>query len=45
MPGTDTTKVGKLTRISGPMITASGMLGVGMGEIVRVGKLGLMGAK
>jgi V/A-type H+-transporting ATPase subunit A len=43
MPGTDTTKVGKLTRISGPMITASGMLGVGMGEIVRVGKLGLMG--
>ena len=35
--------VGKLTRISGPMIAADGMLGVSMGEIVRVGKLGLMG--
>jgi len=34
---------GKLVRISGPMIAADGMLGVGMGEIVRVGKMGLMG--
>jgi V/A-type H+/Na+-transporting ATPase subunit A len=32
-----------VTRISGPMISASGMLGVSMGEIVRVGKMGLMG--
>lgn len=36
-------QVGSLTLISGPMIAASGMLGVGMGEIVRVGKMGLMG--
>ncbi|GMW01753.1 MAG: V-type ATP synthase alpha chain [Candidatus Hydrogenedentota bacterium] len=35
--------VGKLTRISGPMISANGMLGVSMGEIVRVGKMGLIG--
>lgn len=34
---------GKLTRISGPMIAADGMLGVTMGEMVRVGKLGLLG--
>ena len=34
---------GKLTRISGPMISADGMLGVGMGEIVKVGKMRLMG--
>lgn len=34
---------GELTLISGPMISASGMLGVGMGEILRVGKLKLMG--
>ncbi|MBP8130512.1 MAG: V-type ATP synthase subunit A [Candidatus Hydrogenedentes bacterium] len=34
---------GKLVRISGPMIEADGMLGVGMGEIVRVGELGLLG--
>lgn len=34
---------GKLIRISGPMIAADGMLGVQMGEILRVGKLGLMG--
>ena len=39
MPGI----TGKLVRISGPMIAADGMLGVTMGEIVRVGKLGLMG--
>jgi V/A-type H+-transporting ATPase subunit A len=35
--------VGKLVRIAGPMIEADGMLGVQMGEILRVGKLGLMG--
>lgn len=35
--------VGKLTRISGPMIAADGMLGISMGEMVRVGKMGLMG--
>ncbi|MCH8205219.1 MAG: V-type ATP synthase subunit A, partial [Candidatus Hydrogenedentes bacterium] len=34
---------GKLVRISGPMIAADGMLGVTMGEMVKVGKLGLMG--
>jgi V/A-type H+-transporting ATPase subunit A len=34
---------GELTLISGPMISASGMLGVGMGEILRVGKMNLMG--
>jgi len=34
---------GKLVRISGPMIAADGMLGVTMGEMVRVGKLGLLG--
>jgi V/A-type H+/Na+-transporting ATPase subunit A len=34
---------GKLTRISGPMISANGMLGVSMGEIIRVGDMGLMG--
>lgn len=36
-------QVGTLTLISGPMIAASGMLGVSMGEILRVGKLGLAG--
>lgn len=35
--------VGKLVRIAGPMIEAEGMLGVSMGEILTVGKLGLMG--
>ncbi|MFM1919847.1 MAG: hypothetical protein RLZZ303_1481, partial [Candidatus Hydrogenedentota bacterium] len=35
--------VGRLVRIAGPMIEADGMLGVQMGEILRVGKLGLMG--
>ena len=34
---------GKLIRISGPTIAADGMLGIQMGEIVRVGKMGLMG--
>ncbi|MEA3365268.1 MAG: V-type ATP synthase subunit A [Candidatus Hydrogenedentes bacterium] len=37
------TIVGKLTLISGPMVAASGMLGVSMGEMVRVGNAGLMG--
>jgi V/A-type H+-transporting ATPase subunit A len=37
------TQVGKVTRISGPMVAASGMLGVAMGEILRVGKMNLMG--
>ena len=36
-------QIGKLSLISGPMVAAEGMLGVTMGEIVRVGKLGLMG--
>ena len=35
--------VGNLVRISGPMVEATGMLGVSMGEIVRVGKMSLMG--
>lgn len=35
--------VGSLVRIAGPMIEADGMKGVTMGEILRVGKLGLMG--
>lgn len=39
MPGI----TGKLVRISGPMIAADGMLGVTMGEIVKVGKMALMG--
>lgn len=34
---------GKLALISGPMIGASGMLGVGMGEMIRVGHKGLIG--
>ena len=37
------TITGKLVRISGPMIEANEMLGVGMGEIVRVGEAGLLG--
>ncbi len=43
MAVTDTQIVGELVRISGPMVEAKGMLGVSMGEIVRVGKMGLMG--
>lgn len=35
--------VGELVRIAGPMIEATGMHGVTMGELLRVGKLGLMG--
>jgi V/A-type H+-transporting ATPase subunit A len=34
---------GSLILVSGPMIAASGMGGVSMGEMVRVGRLGLMG--
>ena len=34
---------GKLCLVSGPMIGASGMLGVSMGEMLRVGNLGLIG--
>jgi len=34
---------GSLVRISGPMVVAENMLGVTMGEIVRVGNEGLMG--
>jgi len=34
---------GALVRIAGPMIEATGMHGVTMGEILRVGKMGLMG--
>ncbi len=34
---------GKLCLVSGPMIGASGMLGVSMGEMLRVGSLGLIG--
>ncbi|MBI2425482.1 MAG: V-type ATP synthase subunit A [Candidatus Hydrogenedentes bacterium] len=43
MAVTEQQKVGTLVRISGPMIEADGMHGVTMGEILRVGKLGLMG--
>ena len=43
MPSTEPQQIGSLTLISGPMIAASGMLGVAMGEILRVGKLNLMG--
>ena len=39
----ETQQTGKLVRIAGPMIEADGMHGVQMGEILRVGKLGLMG--
>lgn len=35
--------VGRLVRIAGPMIEAEGMHGVSMGELLKVGKLGLMG--
>ncbi len=43
MADTERGIVGNLTLISGPMVAAGGMLGVTMGEIVRVGKAGLMG--
>ncbi|HOD49032.1 MAG TPA: V-type ATP synthase subunit A [Candidatus Hydrogenedentes bacterium] len=43
MAATQREIVGTLTLISGPMAAASGMLGVTMGEIVRVGRAGLMG--
>jgi V/A-type H+-transporting ATPase subunit A len=35
--------VGQLVRIAGPMIEATGMHGVTMGELLRVGHMGLMG--
>ncbi len=38
----DTVPNGSLTRVSGPMIAASGLLGAAMGEILRVGHVGLM---
>ncbi len=38
-PITDT---GTLTMVSGPMIAATGLLGAAMGEIIQVGKIGLM---
>jgi V/A-type H+-transporting ATPase subunit A len=43
MPSTEQQLTGSITRISGPMVSASNMLGVSMGEIVRVGKMNLMG--
>jgi len=43
MSSTEQPIVGRLVRIAGPMIEAEGMLGVTMGEILRVGKLNLMG--
>ncbi len=43
MPQTNDAITGKLSLISGPMIGASGMLGVSMGEMVRVGEMGLIG--
>jgi V/A-type H+-transporting ATPase subunit A len=36
-------RTGALTLISGPMVAASGLAGVGMGEIVQVGHQGLLG--
>ena len=43
MSDTEGRITGKLVKISGPMIAADGMMGIAMGEIVRVGKMGLMG--
>ncbi len=43
MPATAQKTKGTLSLISGPMVGADGMPGVAMGEIVRVGKIGLMG--
>ena len=43
MATTTEQQTGSLTLISGPMISAKGMLGVSMGEIVRVGKMNLIG--
>jgi V/A-type H+-transporting ATPase subunit A len=34
---------GVVTRVSGPVVTASGMAGAAMNEVVRVGELGLVG--
>ncbi|WP_198470347.1 hypothetical protein, partial [Acetomicrobium sp. S15 = DSM 107314] len=35
--------VGVISRISGPLVVASGMSGASMYEVVRVGELGLVG--
>jgi len=35
--------VGRIVRVAGSMVSASGMIGVAMGEVVRVGKLALLG--
>lgn len=43
MAVTEKNTVGTLARIAGPMIEAEGMHGVTMGELLVVGKLGLMG--
>ncbi len=43
MSETTQTITGSITKISGPVVAASGMEGVAMGEIVKVGKLALMG--
>ncbi|HOL76325.1 MAG TPA: V-type ATP synthase subunit A [Candidatus Hydrogenedentes bacterium] len=40
---TRTECIGKIVRIAGSMISASGMHGVAMGEVLRVGKAGLLG--
>jgi Archaeal/vacuolar-type H+-ATPase subunit A len=34
---------GKISKISGPLVVASGMTGAGMYDVVRVGNLGLVG--
>ncbi len=43
MASSETQQTGSLTRISGPMVAADNMLGVAMGEILRVGHMNLMG--
>ncbi|MBN2309804.1 MAG: V-type ATP synthase subunit A [Candidatus Hydrogenedentes bacterium] len=43
MEATTVERAGTVTRISGPMVSATGMPGVAMGEIVRVGRAALMG--
>ncbi len=43
MARADDGKTGAVTRVSGPVVTACGMAGAGMYEVVRVGELGLVG--
>ncbi|MCD6288370.1 MAG: V-type ATP synthase subunit A [Candidatus Hydrogenedentes bacterium] len=43
MRQTEAKSCGTLTLVSGPMVAATGLHGAAMGEIVRVGELGLMG--